>query len=189
MSPAGESGNPLDRAALPPHPRKVTDGANRNGGSNDQGKAAREARLAAALRNNLRRRKAPAGIMPTLRTARFKGPAMSRPISRQTFRLACVLPMLTFGAAAVGAPAWAQTPPPVAIHAGRLIDPAAGKVLTDQIIVIQGDRIIAVGPSGKGSSARQRPADRSVTFHGAARPDRRFTPTSRPTRRRAAPTP
>ena len=40
-------------------------------------------------------------------------------------------------------------PPPVAIHAGRLIDPASGKMLTDQIIVVQGGRITAVGPSGQ----------------------------------------
>ena len=38
--------------------------------------------------------------------------------------------------------------PTLAIHAGRLIDPASGRTLTDQIIVVQGDRITAVGPAG-----------------------------------------
>ena len=39
-------------------------------------------------------------------------------------------------------------PPPVAIHAGRLIDPASGRTLLDQVILVQGGRITAVGPSG-----------------------------------------
>ncbi len=43
----------------------------------------------------------------------------------------------------------AETPAPIAIHAGRLVDPVKGVVLTDQTIIIQGDRIIAVGPSAK----------------------------------------
>jgi imidazolonepropionase-like amidohydrolase len=37
--------------------------------------------------------------------------------------------------------------PVVAIHAGRLLDPAKGVVLSDQTIVIRGERIVAVGPS------------------------------------------
>ncbi len=49
-------------------------------------------------------------------------------------------------------PALAQAegaPEPVtAIHAGRLLDPVSGKVLTDQIILTQGAKITAVGPSG-----------------------------------------
>jgi imidazolonepropionase-like amidohydrolase len=35
-----------------------------------------------------------------------------------------------------------------AIHAGRLVDPASGRVLTDQIILVQGERITAVGAPG-----------------------------------------
>ena len=42
----------------------------------------------------------------------------------------------------------AQTAAPIiAIHAGHLVDTAKGVVLADQTIVIEGDRIVAVGPS------------------------------------------
>jgi imidazolonepropionase-like amidohydrolase len=44
----------------------------------------------------------------------------------------------------------AQAPPPAAvtaIRAGRLFDPEAGRVLTNQIIVVEGTRIRDVGPS------------------------------------------
>jgi imidazolonepropionase-like amidohydrolase len=36
----------------------------------------------------------------------------------------------------------------VAVHAGRLVDVVAGKVLTDQTILIEGERIVAVGARG-----------------------------------------
>jgi imidazolonepropionase-like amidohydrolase len=40
----------------------------------------------------------------------------------------------------------AQPPvPPVAIHAAHVVDPASGKVLDDQIILVQGDKISAIG--------------------------------------------
>ncbi|HXC33862.1 MAG TPA: amidohydrolase family protein [Verrucomicrobiae bacterium] len=44
-----------------------------------------------------------------------------------------------------------QPPPPegVAIRAGRLFDPRTGANLTNQVIVIQGDRIIDVGPADR----------------------------------------
>ncbi len=44
-----------------------------------------------------------------------------------------------------------QAPPPqgVAIRAGRLFDPRAGTNLTNQIIVVRGDRIVDVGPADK----------------------------------------
>jgi imidazolonepropionase-like amidohydrolase len=35
----------------------------------------------------------------------------------------------------------------VAVHAGRLVDVVAGKVLLDQTILISGERITAVGPA------------------------------------------
>jgi imidazolonepropionase-like amidohydrolase len=42
----------------------------------------------------------------------------------------------------------AQAPPPVtAIRAGRLLDPEAGRILTNQIIVVEGTRIRDVGPN------------------------------------------
>ncbi len=44
-----------------------------------------------------------------------------------------------------------QPPPPegVAIRAGRLFDPRTGTNLTNQVIVIQGDRIADVGPADR----------------------------------------
>jgi imidazolonepropionase-like amidohydrolase len=42
----------------------------------------------------------------------------------------------------------AQTPSRrVVVHAGRLLDVKTGKILTDQAIVIEGDRIVSVGPA------------------------------------------
>ena len=45
-------------------------------------------------------------------------------------------------------PALAQPAPNavIALHAGRLIDPASGAVLRDQIVLIEGDRIVSVSP-------------------------------------------
>jgi imidazolonepropionase-like amidohydrolase len=42
-----------------------------------------------------------------------------------------------------------QVPPPqgVAVHAGRLFDPKSGTNLTNQVILIKGDRIMEVGPA------------------------------------------
>jgi imidazolonepropionase-like amidohydrolase len=55
------------------------------------------------------------------------------------------------------APAWdanrmdMQAPPPqgVAVRAGRMFDPKSGTNLTNQVILIKGDRIIDVGPADK----------------------------------------
>jgi len=56
-----------------------------------------------------------------------------------------------FVCAALGAVAVAQQPaapgPVTAIRAGRLLDPEAGRVLTNQIILIEGTRIRDVGPN------------------------------------------
>ena len=59
--------------------------------------------------------------------------------------------ILLAGAALTGAvifalPAQAANIDVVAIHAGHLVDPASGKVLDDQLIVITGDKVSAVGP-------------------------------------------
>src|SRR5258706_3441718 len=58
------------------------------------------------------------------------------------------------GGVAALPPAWvlppvAQYPAPqvVAVRAGRLFDPRSGTMLTNQVIVIRGDRIVDVGPS------------------------------------------
>jgi imidazolonepropionase-like amidohydrolase len=57
--------------------------------------------------------------------------------------------LLAFVSVALGASALsAQAPAPVtAIRAGRLLDPDAGRILTNQIIVIEGTRIRDVGPN------------------------------------------
>jgi len=63
--------------------------------------------------------------------------------------LALVLaPVLIAPTAKADPPAQPQ-PPPVAIHAGRMIDPASGRMLTDQIIVVRSGRIVTVGPSSE----------------------------------------
>src|SRR5262245_54123251 len=52
--------------------------------------------------------------------------------------------------AALGASLDAQPQPPqplTAIRAGRLLDPEAGRILTNQIILIEGTRIRDVGPN------------------------------------------
>jgi imidazolonepropionase-like amidohydrolase len=58
---------------------------------------------------------------------------------------------LSLVCAALGVSAVAQQPaapgPLTAIRAGRLLDPEAGRVLTNQIILIEGTRIRDVGPN------------------------------------------
>ena len=43
---------------------------------------------------------------------------------------------------------FAQATKPVAIRAGRLFDPGSGRLVTDQIVIIRGERIVEVGPAG-----------------------------------------
>jgi imidazolonepropionase-like amidohydrolase len=45
--------------------------------------------------------------------------------------------------------AQAQTPKRVVVHAGRLLDVKTGNMLTNQAIVIEGDKILSVGPQAK----------------------------------------
>lgn len=47
------------------------------------------------------------------------------------------------------------------VRAGKLVDPQAGKVLTDQILRIEGERIVSVGP-WKGAP-KDGPKDAKVT--------------------------
>jgi imidazolonepropionase-like amidohydrolase len=42
---------------------------------------------------------------------------------------------------------WPQAAPPTAIRAGRLFDPVSGQMLANQVVLIQGERIAAVGPA------------------------------------------
>jgi len=49
----------------------------------------------------------------------------------------------------------AQTPALTAIRAGRLLDPDAGRILTNQVIVVEGNKIRDVGPSVQVPSGAQ----------------------------------
>src|SRR6266481_8747591 len=58
---------------------------------------------------------------------------------------ACMLLM----ALGIVAPLCAQTPRAVAIRAGHLFDSKAGKMLSDQVVLVNGDKITDVGPADK----------------------------------------
>ncbi|MDM4767417.1 amidohydrolase family protein [Pelomonas sp. SE-A7] len=63
----------------------------------------------------------------------------------------------------------AAEPPLVAIKAGRLVDVEAGRVLNDQVLLIQGDKIKAVGPAAQTqipSGARLIDLSRSTVLPG-----------------------
>lgn len=62
----------------------------------------------------------------------------------QSSLLKTLLVLLLFAAASS-----AQGARPVAIHAGHLFDPVSGRLLADEVILIQGERIAEVGPAGK----------------------------------------
>jgi imidazolonepropionase-like amidohydrolase len=51
---------------------------------------------------------------------------------------------IVLGTAAV---LWAQNPQTIAVRAGRLFDPKSGQMLANQVVLIQGERITAAGPS------------------------------------------
>src|ERR1700690_4256296 len=50
--------------------------------------------------------------------------------------------------------AQAASPQTVVVRAGRLLDVKTGKTLTNQVIVIQGDRIVSVGSDERGAGTR-----------------------------------
>jgi len=56
-------------------------------------------------------------------------------------------PLVSLAAAAVLASAAASPPdaPVTAVHAAHLIDPVAGRVLDDALVILSGDRVVAVG--------------------------------------------
>ncbi|HEV1993995.1 MAG TPA: amidohydrolase family protein [Candidatus Acidoferrum sp.] len=63
-----------------------------------------------------------------------------------------VLGLLILGGLAAPALMWSQTLPPlqtVAVRAGRLFDPRSGTNLTNQVVLINGDRITDVGPADR----------------------------------------
>jgi len=49
-------------------------------------------------------------------------------------------------------PLHAQNSQPVAIRAGRMFDSKSGKVLDNQIVLVEGEKISAVGPAERKSS-------------------------------------
>src|SRR5262245_66603659 len=55
------------------------------------------------------------------------------------------LPLLALMATAIAAQAPAQSGPITAIKAGRLIDPETGTAAANQVIIIEGEKIKAVG--------------------------------------------
>jgi hypothetical protein len=59
----------------------------------------------------------------------------------------------------------------VVIHAGQLFDGKSDRLLSNQVIVIQGDRIADVGPAGSVSIPAGAEGDRSRTGHDHAGPD------------------
>jgi imidazolonepropionase-like amidohydrolase len=42
---------------------------------------------------------------------------------------------------------WSQAATTTAIQAGKLFDPKSGRMLANQVVLIQGDRITSVGPA------------------------------------------
>ncbi len=64
-------------------------------------------------------------------------------------RLSFAVSLLALTAAPALAADLPPAPPPTAIHAGHLVDPVSGKVLADQIILIEGGKVTAVGPTGQ----------------------------------------
>lgn len=64
-------------------------------------------------------------------------------------RVTVTLALSLIALSASGVLAAESAPPPTAIHAGRLVDTASGKVLNDQIILIEGGKVTAVGPSSQ----------------------------------------
>jgi imidazolonepropionase-like amidohydrolase len=42
---------------------------------------------------------------------------------------------------------WAQAPRTIAVRAGRLFEPKSGRLLVNQVVLIQGERITAAGPA------------------------------------------
>ena len=58
--------------------------------------------------------------------------------------------LIVLGGLATPAPVWSQspqTPQIVAVRAGRLFDPKSGTNLTNQVVLIKGDRITDAGPA------------------------------------------
>jgi len=55
--------------------------------------------------------------------------------------------LLLIGISLLAIPALAQTPARTAIHAGHILDVKSGRMLADQVIVIEGGKIVSSGPA------------------------------------------
>ena len=77
--------------------------------------------------------------------ARFRRPLPSALMTRSVLLLAALL------GPAVAA---SQAPPPLVIRAARMLDVRAGRLLTNPVVVVQGDRIAAVNPATPPAGAR-----------------------------------
>jgi len=73
-----------------------------------------------------------------------------------------ILSLLTFLGATAIAQSPAQAAKRVIVHAGKYLDVKSGKTLTNQTIVIEGDKIVSVG-----GDAKPMPADIIVDLTGA----------------------
>jgi imidazolonepropionase-like amidohydrolase len=68
--------------------------------------------------------------------------------------------VLTLACACLGQ----QPAPRVVVHAGKLVDVKSGKLLSDQTVVIQGDKIVSVGPA---ADVKVLPSDKVVDLPNA----------------------
>jgi len=57
------------------------------------------------------------------------------------------LPVFAIALACLGIPGTAQTSPDIAVHAGHLLDVKTGKMLADQMLVIENGKIVSRGPA------------------------------------------
>src|ERR1044072_8972121 len=91
-----------------------------------------------------------ASILMSANITRFilRGVLHRRSVMRAFLSAAVVVALLFGGTESARGQAPAQAPAPVtAIRAGRLLDPEGGRILTNQIIVVEGARIRDVGPN------------------------------------------
>src|SRR5688500_4978495 len=91
---------------------------------------------------------------PSFRPARLvharRQPLTEDPPMRATIRLSAMpIPFVLLALTVSTLPIQAQAPnaPTLAIRAGRLVDPEAGTVLTNQVILVENGRFSAIGPN------------------------------------------
>ena len=80
-------------------------------------------------------------------------------------RFALGVAALTILVAAVVVSAQGQV---TAVRAGKMFDPKSGANLTNQVVLIAGDKITDVGPADRVENLRRRKSDRSQQCDGAS---------------------